>query len=151
MTPKVKTTGRLYQTDFVAWTEQSANLIRTGQYDKLDWNAILEEIESLGKSERRELKSRLEVLIQHLLKWQYQPNLQSPSWQNTIDEQRNRLADLLEDSPCLKPYLNEVLDESYWRGRKAASNETKIPINSFPDDCHYTIEQILDSEFLPMP
>jgi hypothetical protein len=84
-----------------------------------------------------------------LLKWQYQSNRRSGSWRNTIDEQRNRLTDLLQDSPSLRPYLAEVLPESYQRGRKAASNETELPIETFPAECGYSIAQILDGEFLP--
>ncbi|MFB2898757.1 DUF29 domain-containing protein [Aerosakkonemataceae cyanobacterium BLCC-F50] len=144
-----KTTTSLYKTDFVAWTEETAKLINAREFSQVDWQAVVEEIESLGKSDRRELKSRLEVLLQHLLKWQYQSNLQSSSWQNTIYEQRNRILDLLTDSPSLQPYLTEVLPESYHRGKKAASNETKLPINTFPADCPYSIGEILDSEFLP--
>jgi Domain of unknown function DUF29 len=144
-----KTAFQLYETDFVAWTERTVELIRAAQFGQVDWEAVVEEIESLGRSERRELKSRLEVLLQHLLKWQYQSNLRSGSWHNTIDEQRNRIEDLLQESPSLKPYLEEVLAESYRRGRKAASNETELPLNIFPAECVYTIDQILDPEFLP--
>ena len=149
MTLIPKTAAQLYETDFVAWTEQTVQLIRAGQFGQVDWEAVIEEIESLGRSERRELKSRLEVLLQHLLKWQYQSNLQSGSWRNTIDEQRNRIEDLLQESPSLKPYLEEVLTECYRRGRKAASNETELSLDTFPVECPYTITQVLDAEFLP--
>jgi len=144
-----KTAIRLYDTDFVTWTQQTAELIRAEKWNGVDWEAVVEEIESLGRSERRELKSRLEVLLQHLLKWQYQPGLRSGSWQNTITEQRNRIEDLLQDSPSLNPYLEEVLVECYRRGKKLASNETGISQNTFPTDLPYTITQILDIEFLP--
>jgi hypothetical protein len=87
--------------------------------------------------------------LQHLLKWQYQSNLRNSSWLNTIEEQRNRIADLLLDSPSLKPYLEEVLSQSYLRGRKAASNETQLPIEVFAEECYYDIDRILDPEFLP--
>ena len=149
MTPSLKTTDTLYETDFVEWTEQTVQLIRSRQFERVDWENVIEEIESLGRSDRRELKSRLEVLLQHLLKWQYQPNLRSGSWQNTIDEQRNRITDLLQESPSLKPYPEEVLAESYRRGRKAASNETELPLDLFPSECPYSITQVLDAEFLP--
>jgi hypothetical protein len=143
------TTAQLYETDFVAWTEQTGQLIRGKQFAQVDWEAVIEEIESLGRSERRELKSRLEVLLQHLLKWQYQSNLRGGSWRNTIDEQRHRLEDLLQDSPSLKPYLEQVLLECYSRGRKAASNETELPLATFPTECPYLITEVLDTEFLP--
>lgn len=144
-----KTTAQLYETDFVAWTEETVQLIRAREFGQVDWDAVVEEIESLGRSERRELKSRLEVLLQHLLKWQYQSNLRSGSWRNTIDEQRNRIEDLLQESPSLKSYPEEVLAECYKRGRKAARNETELSLNTFPAECPYTITQILDTEFLP--
>lgn len=144
-----KTAIRLYDTDFLAWTQQTAELIRAGKWDRVDWEAVVEEIESLGRSDKRELKSRLEVLLQHLLKWQYQPSLRSGSSQNTITEQRNRIEDLLQDSPSLNPYLEEILAECYRRGKKLASNETGISQNTFPADLPYTVTQILDMEFLP--
>jgi len=149
MTPIPKTAAQLYETDFVAWTQQTVQLIRDRKFDQVDWDAVIEEIDSLGRSERRELKSRLEVLLQHLLKWQYQSNLQSGSWQNTIDEQRNRIIDLLQESPSLKSYPEEVLAQCYHRGLKAVSNETKLPIDTFPAECPYSIAQIVDAEFLP--
>jgi hypothetical protein len=149
MTLIPKAATRLYETDFVSWTEQTAQLIRAAQFGQVDWEAVVEEIESLGRSDRRELKSRLEVLLQHLLKWQYQSNLRSGSWRNTIDEQRNRIEDLLQESPSLNPYLEDVLAECYRRGRKAASNETELSVNTFPVECPYTITQILDGEFMP--
>ncbi|MBD2695110.1 DUF29 domain-containing protein [Anabaena catenula] len=140
---------QLYDTDFVAWTQQTAELIRAGKWDGVDWNAVVKEIESLGKLDQRELKSRLEVLLQHLLKWQYQPSMRSGSWQNTIAEQRNRIEDLLQDSPSLNPYLEEVLADCYRRGKKLASNETGISQDIFPADLPYTVNQILNIEFLP--
>ncbi|MBN4006053.1 DUF29 domain-containing protein [Nostoc sp. LPT] len=149
MTQIPKSAAQLYETDFAAWTEKTVQLIRAGQFGQVDWDAVIEEIESLGRSERRELKSRLEVLLQHLLKWQHQSSLRSGSWRNTIDEQRHKIADLLQESPSLKSYPEEVLAQCYHRGLKAASNETELPINMFPVECPYSIAQVLDSEFLP--
>ncbi|MEH2167191.1 MAG: DUF29 domain-containing protein [Nostoc sp.] len=134
-----KSAAQLYETDFAAWTEKTVQLIRAGQFGQVDWDAVIEEIESLERSERRELKSRLEVLLQHLLKWQHQSSLRSGSWLNIIDEQRHKIADLLQDSPSLKSYLEEVLAQCYHRGLKAASNETELPINTFPVECPYSI------------
>ncbi|MDJ0599100.1 MAG: DUF29 domain-containing protein [Crocosphaera sp.] len=144
-----KNLAKLYETDFVAWTEETTKLIKEKQFEEVDWNSVIEEIESLGKSDKRELKSRLAVLIQHLLKWQYQQNLRSGSWKNTIDEQRNSIADLLNDSPSLKPYITEIIEQSYRRGGKAAINETGLSPNTFPSECCYTIKEILDDNFLP--
>lgn len=80
MIPIPKSAAQLYEIDFVAWTEQTVQLIRAGQFEQVDWDAVIEEIENLGRSDRRELKSRLEVLLQHLLMWQYQSSLRSGSW-----------------------------------------------------------------------
>ncbi|CBN56919.1 conserved hypothetical protein [Kamptonema sp. PCC 6506] len=149
MSQMPKNIAQLYNTDFVAWTEKTVHLLRTEQFKQVEWEAVIEEIESLGKSERRELKSRLEVLLQHLLKWQFQSSLRSSSWRNTIDEQRNRIEDLLLDSPSLNPALEEVLGECYRRGKKAATNETELPLVTFPTECPYTIDEILDADFFP--
>jgi Domain of unknown function DUF29 len=146
--PKIST--QLYETDFIAWTEQTVQLIRDEQFGQVDWDAVIEEIESLGRSDHRELKSRLEVLLQHLLKWEYQSSLQSGSWRNRIDEQRNRITDLLQESSSLKFYPEEVLAQCYHRALKAASNETELAIDVFPVECPYSVTQVLDAEFLPL-
>jgi Domain of unknown function DUF29 len=146
--PKIST--QLYETDFIAWTEQTVQLIRDEQFGQVDWDAVIEEIESLGRSDRRELKSRLEVLLQHLLKWEYQSSLQSGSWRNRIDEQRNRITDLLQESPSLKSDPEEILAQCYHRALKAASNETELGIDVFPVECPYSVAQVLDAEFLPL-
>ena len=80
-----------YEIDFYAWTQKQAELLRNKNIDSLDWENIAEEIESMGRSEKRQLKNRLKVLIMHLLKWQFQPNLRSRSWELTIKEQRLQL------------------------------------------------------------
>jgi Domain of unknown function DUF29 len=146
MTISVKATVSLYETDFADWAEQTAQLIRAGQFERVDWENVAEEIESLGRSDKRELKNRLEVLLQHLLKWEYQPERRGASWQNTLNEQRDRISDLLVDSPSLKPYLEEIVAESYRRACKAESLETGISIQIFPAHCPYAMSQILDSE-----
>jgi hypothetical protein len=115
-----------------------------GQFEQVDWENVAEEIESLGRSEKRELKSRLEVLLQHLLKWEFQPERRGASWEMTINEQRDRIEDLLADSPSLKPYLETILAEAYRRACRAASLETAIELENFPVECPYSIGQILD-------
>ena len=138
--------------DFYAWTQNQAQLLRTGQFDVLDIQQIAEELEDMGRTEKRALESRLEVLIMHLLKWQYQPNLRflrmrfSPrSWQLTIREQRLRVQTLLEDNPSLQPYLSQRIDKIYRLAVIAAERETGL--NLFPETCPYGIEQILSEDF----
>ena len=131
--------------DFYAWTQNQAQLLLTGQFDVLDIQQIAEELEDMGRTEKRTLESRLEVLIMHLLKWQYQPNLRSRSWQLTIREQRLRAQNLLEDNPSLQPYLPQRIDKIYRLAVIAAERETGL--NLFPETCPYEIEQILSDDF----
>jgi hypothetical protein len=149
MITNLKTLKSLYDIDFVCWAEQMGQLIRDRNYDQVDWENVIEEIESLGKSDQRELKSRLEVLLMHILKWQYQPSMRTGSWTGTINEQRDRIEDLLIESPSLKSLVLEYLPDSYRRARRNAISETGLQASSFPVECPYTISQILDTDFLP--
>lgn len=97
-----------YGNDFYSWTQQQAALLKSGQFSELDLANLIEEIESLGRSEKRELESRLTVLLLHLLKWQYQPVRRSRSWELSIDEQRVKFLRVLKDNPGLKSQLDEV-------------------------------------------
>jgi hypothetical protein len=142
-------TRSLYDQDFVGWTEQIALALRQGDWAGLDIENLIEEVEALGKSDRRAIKSRLEVLLMHLLKWQFQPVQRSRSWEATILEQRMRIAEILEDSPSLKNYLPTVVEGCYGGARKLAAIETGLAIDDFPVDCGYAIEQLLNEGFLP--
>lgn len=138
-----------YETDFFAWTQEQANLLRHQQWSQLDLDNLIEEIESLGKQQRAELRNRLSVLIGHLLKWEYQPERRSRSWLNTIRIQRIDTLELLEENPSLKPYLQEVLQKAYIKGIALASGETNLPVKTFPQDCPYMLEEILSDRFYP--
>ncbi|VXD25443.1 DUF29 domain-containing protein [Planktothrix paucivesiculata] len=139
----------LYETDFYAWTVEQVKLLRQGAWDSLDVPNLVEEIESLGKQDRRELRNRLRVLIGHLLKWEYQPGKRSRSWSNTIYEQRYQIKELIKESPSLKPYLRDAVVESYRDGLDLAGRETSLKSSIFPQECPYTLEQILEKDFLP--
>lgn len=139
----------LYETDFYAWTQQQAELIKFKTWNELDTANLIEELESLGRKERQELRNRLGILLGHLLKWQYQPQHRSNSWRATIREQRRRIQDLLLDSPSLQPYLAETLVRAYQDGVDLAVRETDLPYEMFPPTCTYTLEQVLNAEFLP--
>jgi hypothetical protein len=141
--------SQLYDRDFFEWTQCNAALLRAGQLDQADIQHIAEELEDMGKSERRRLESRLEVLLQHLLKWQIQPNRRSTSWQTTILLQRRELVKLLNESPSLRRVLSENLPEAYEGGRLRAVRETGLRRSTFPEECPFTLAQILDSEFFP--
>lgn len=136
-----------YENDFYAWTQEQANLLRTGKLHQIDWQNIAEEIEDIGRAEKRQLESRLEVLVMHLLKWQFQPNLRSRSWQLTIKEQRLRLEKLLQENPSLKSSLDNALEKIYPLATLSAEKETGL--SSFPETCPYTLAEILSPEFLP--
>ena len=107
---------QLYEVDFYAWTQQQSGLIRDGRWAEVDRINLREEIKSLGRQQRQELRSRLGILIGHLLKWQYQPQRRSQSWLTTLRLQRIEIVDLLNDNPSLKSYLEEAIDRAYLRG-----------------------------------
>ena len=144
-------TASLYKTDFYAWSQKQAELLREEEWESLDWQQIAEEIESLGRNDRREVKSRLGVLIMHLLKLTYQrrPSFLTRSWRNTIAEQRNRLDEALAESPTLRAQINELIAEAYPYAVKDAVRETGLPRTTFPDACPYRIEQLLNEAYWP--
>lgn len=139
----------LYETDFYAWTEAQVHLLKTQQWDGLDTVNLIEEVETLGRKERQELRNRLAVLIEHLLKWQFQPAQQSNSWLGTIREQRLQIKLLLQDSPSLKPYLEQALSDAYDLGVALAIRETELNEQVFPEVCPFSLGQVLELRFLP--
>ena len=141
--------GNLYEHDFYAWANEQAALLRAGQLSAADIEHIAEEIESMGKSEKRELVSRLTVLLQHLLKWQFQPLYRGASWEGTIHIQRRDLADHLTDNPSLRAKLSETISAAYDRAIYAAAGETNLPRSTFPASCPWSFEKIMDDEFWP--
>lgn len=138
-----------YADDFVAWAQRQVQALRAGRLDALDVEHLAEEIESMGERDRREVRSRLRVLLAHLLKWQYQPGYRGPSWIATIDEQRNELADVLARSPSLWHVVRDDFGRCYEQGRRTALKETGLPSTSVPQACPYSVEQVLDPEYLP--
>ena len=139
----------LYEKDFYAWTQEQAKLIKDKAFERLDLIHLFDEVESMGASEVRELESRLEVLLAHLLKWKYQPNLQCRSWQLTIKEQRYRLKKRIKKMPSLKPLLPEAFIDSYESAIYSAMKETGLDDSTFPSVSPWTIEQVLNDEFYP--
>ena len=138
----------MYSTDFNQWAIDQAAAIRDKRWDDLDVQNLAEEVESMGNQERRELASRLAVLIGHLLKWQYQPSNRGASWQTTIRAQRKAVDKLLQRNPSLKPYLaEEALEDAYPDALALAVTETGL--EEFPDDCPYAIALVLDGAFFP--
>jgi len=142
-------TSHLYETDFYAWTQEQAKLLQEKAWESLDLVNLVEEIESLGKQVRQELRNRLGVLLGHLLKWEFQPHKRSKSWFFTLREQRRRIRQLLDENPSLKPYLTEAVQTAYEDGIDLAARETSLTDKDFPAECSYSIEQVLDATFFP--
>ena len=145
--------SNLYDTDFHDWAEQQARLLRRHAAgkpvndDDLDWDNIAEEIESLARSDRREIRDRLAVICEHLLKWEYQPAGRGGSWRGCVREARRQIADLIEESPTLEPYPATRLAWAYSRGREKAEDDAGLL--DLPTECRWTIEQLLDRNFWP--
>ena len=140
---------QLYERDFYAWTQEQATLLRAGRLEQLDAGHLAEEIEALGRQERRELVNRLGILLGHLLKWQFQPQLRGKSWQATIIEQRQDIQELIAESPSLKSYLAEAMEKAYRKGLLLVVRETPLSLQDLPDQCPYTFEQVMDPNFYP--
>ena len=139
----------LYERDFFAWSRQQAELLRAGKLADADIDHIAEEIDSMGRTEKRELVSRLSVLLLHLLKWRFQPEKRGPSWEASIRVQRNRLADHLDDNPSLKPLLPKALASAYRDASLEEVAETGLQGSTFPGACPWTVDEVLDGGFWP--
>jgi len=132
-----------YEQDFYQWTQEQAELLKAGALSQLDVENLIEEIESMGKSQKRALLSRMTVLLMHLLKWDYQPDRRSGSWKSTIITQRKEIKRLLKDNPGLKSIITEMLNETYLDAAEIASAETELPESTFPETCPYTVEHLM--------
>lgn len=139
----------LYDRDFYAWANQQAALLREGRLDQADIENIAEEIESMGRSEKRELVSRLSVLLLHLLKWRFQPALRGTSWRLTIEEQRASLRDHLADNPSLQSQIPDANRSAYRSARNHAAIETGLARSLFPDACPFPFEDAMNDDFWP--
>lgn len=139
----------LYEHDFAQWAQRQADLLRQGRLGDLDVEHLLEELDSMGASERRELINRLAILLAHLLKWRYQPQRCSNSWRLTIKIQRLDVAAVLRQNPSLRPRLNEFLNEAYVKAVLQAARETDLDEATFPGACPFTAEQALDDAYWP--
>lgn len=138
-----------YETDFYTWTQEQANLLKSGQFSKVDLKNIIEELESMGRSEKRSLESRLTVLFVHLLKWQYQSERRGKSWTFTINEQRRKIGKLLSENPGLSFELSKVLEDAYDDAVFKASYETGINAAVFPKANPWRFEQVMNADFFP--
>jgi hypothetical protein len=139
----------LYERDYFEWTIRQAELLRAGRFEELDIDHVAEEIEDMGRSQRRQLGSRLTVLLTHLLKWQAQPSRRGSSWETTVQVQRVKLQKLLREMPSLRGKLREERADAYEVAVLLAAKETRLPRSNFPTPCPFTLEQLLDDAFFP--
>ena len=129
----IRNDASLYDEDFFLWTRHQARLLREKRFDELDLGNLVDEVESVGRSERREIRNRMAVLIAQLLKWKYQPGKRTPSWRTTIRDQREELDEVMADSPSLRPYPSQNLPRAYGAARLKAAAETGIDFTLFPE------------------
>ena len=141
--------GTDYESDFAAWVERQVALLRAQKFSELDLGNLLEELESMGSNIHHELRSRLIVLLAHLLKCKYQPQRKCKSWFSTLSEQRDQIALRLERSPSLRTHLNHYINAAYRSAVYRASVETGIPESEFPRTLPFSQEEILDLRFIP--
>lgn len=139
----------LYERDFYTWANRQAGLLRAGRLSEADIEHVAEEIESMGKAEKRELVSRLTVLLLHLLKWQFQPGLRGNSWRNTVRVQRIALQAHLADNPSLKSVLADAIAGAYRVARIDAETETGLSESGFPAACPWSFDQMMAEDFWP--
>jgi Domain of unknown function DUF29 len=149
MLAKSPPTTSLYDRDYALWLETTIEQLRQQKFDQVDWENVLDEFEAMSKRDRRSIESNLIILLMHLLKWEFQPEMRSNSWTSSIREHRRRINRILRDSPSLKPYMMEVLSEVYAEAVTEAIDETGLQLSMFPIDCPYDISEILNPDFLP--
>jgi hypothetical protein len=138
-----------HEKDVYGWAVHTAQLLRDKKMNEVDFDGIVEEIEALGRSEKHELVNRLSLVMAHLLKWQFQPNMRGHSWKYTIREQRKQAKYHWEDNPSLKGKLDEAIEKSYNLALDKAVKETGLDEKAFPAECPYTFDQIMNDEFYP--
>ncbi len=137
-----------YDTDLVAWANQTARLLREQRWGEVDWEHLIEEVEDLGKSERSAIGAQMERVMLHLLKWEYQSQRRSDSWLDSITDSRSQIRRKVEDSPSLKNYPDQVLGKEYGRACREAARQTGLDMATFPLTCPYSIDQVL-GDWLP--
>ena len=144
-----KAVAALYDTDLYAWANINAELLRQGKYQQMDVGHLIEEIEDMGKSERRSITSHFKNLLMHLLKWQYQPVLRNNSWLLTINNSRDHVADLIQENPSLATLPETSLETIYAKARRDAALETGLSLEAFPVKCPYVVDQAMTADWLP--
>jgi type I site-specific restriction endonuclease len=138
-----------YQTDFYIWLNNQIALLRAKNFERIDLDNLIEELEGMASKQRHELKHRLEQLTMRLLKCKLQPRRISKSWRRTIHEQRRHINDLLEEMPSLERLLDEFMERSYANAVRGAAIETGLSHAEFPSTPPFTKAQLLDPDYIP--
>lgn len=141
-----------YDRDYYGWIQHNVHAIREGRFKDVDWPNVAEELEDMGKSERRALRSQLARLLAHLLKWSHQPEarrLSEHSWRATITHARRSVRELVEESPSFKPQLNDFFSAAYSDALDQAVEETNLPMKTFSAASPWSLEQALDADLWP--
>ncbi len=155
----MNTLSLTYEQDFPSWINQHIALLKTSRFQELDIDHLIEELEGMANRDKNELVSHLKILIAHLLKWQFQlkqlserwEEFKGSSWRSSIIEQRSEIHDQLEDNPSLKRLLTEAVAKAYPKAVTLAIKETGLAAKTFPKECPYSVEQLLEDDFYPPP
>lgn len=138
-----------YDKDFYGWIQEQAALLRSGRFNEIDIENLIEEVETMGRSEKRALESRIAVLLLHMLKWQYQPARRGKSWKCSIDVQRKNFQKILKENPGLKPLIADIVADAYEQATYDAFQETGIDIDDFPKACPWSYDQLCEIGYYP--
>jgi hypothetical protein len=145
----IATDRRLYEADYYAWVQQQVSALERGDFAAIDPAHLADEVADLGRGEKRAIRSNLNVVLVHLIKWAYQPEGRKGGSEDSINEHRERLQDDLADSPSLRPYPAEVLEKEYRYARRKAARQMRKPVEAIPQACPFTVAQVLDIRYLP--
>ncbi len=147
--------GTPYETDYTAWAESTAAFLRQRRFEEIDLDALIEEVDGLAKSDPKAIRSQLRRLLLHLLKWQYGADLDREragrGWAESIANARDEIEDTIEDSPSLRTYPVEILDNAYQKSRRQAAMALGLELGDLPATCPWPIEKILEVDWLPEP
>jgi hypothetical protein len=138
----------LYHRDYYHWLETTIRQLKNQAFDQVDWSNLVEELEDMGRSQKRAVYSNLKIVLLHLLKYKYQPEKRSNSWRSSIREHRQRLRRDFQESPSLKGYLQEIFAETYQDARALAADETGLDLTIFPQDSPFSPEEALNLDYL---
>lgn len=147
--PTANNPKTLYNQDYCLWLDMTAKLLQERQLNEIDFENLIEELEGMSRREKEALFSNLQIVLLHLLKYRYQSSKRSNSWRFSIREHRKRIERAFRNSPSLKPYFTEIFAECYQDARELAADETGLPLETFPEQCPFSTEEILNTDYLP--